>query len=217
MSEDPESKGPCCMIGLLKGLGPRSAGALLLLAGSVALMGIITAETLYPDYSTADNMISDLGATEPPNSIIEQPSSYIFSGAMIVTGILVLAATYSVHLEFKSRAFSVLVGLYGLGVLGVGVFNGSWGTIHALFAMTTFVAGALAAVVSYRVLPAPMKYLSAALGLISFVTLLQYFALGDSSPLLEMGEGGVERWIAYPVLLWTMGFGGLMMGMDEKE
>lgn len=216
MSEDSTSKGSCCVIGLFKRLGPRSAGALLLLAGSVALMGIITAETLYPDYSTADNMISDLGATEPPNSIIEQPSSFIFSGAMVVTGILVLAATCPVHLEFKSKAFTVFVGLYGLGVLGVGIFNGSWGTIHALFAMTTFVAGALAAVVSYKVLPAPMKHLSAALGLISLVTLLQYFALGDSSPLLEMGEGGVERWIAYPVLLWTMGIGGFMMGMERR-
>ena len=204
------------MIDLFRRLGPRTGGALLLIAGSVALMGIITAETLYPDYSTADNMISDLGATEPPNSIIEQPSSYIFSGAMAVTGLLVLAATFQVHLAFESKALTVLVGLFGLGVLGVGIFNGSWGTVHALFAMTTFVAGALAAIVSFRALPGPMRYISVVLGLVSFVTLLQYFILGDSSPLLEMGEGGVERWIAYPVLLWTMGLGGFMMGSQEK-
>lgn len=217
MSDDPASKSSCCVIDLLKRLGPRAGGGLLLIAGSVALMGIITAETLYPDYSTSDNMISDLGATEPPDSIIEQPSSYIFSGAMAVTGILVLVATFPVHLAFKSKAFTVLVGLFGLGVLGVGVFNGSWGTVHALFAMTTFVAGALAAIVSFRVLPGPMRYISVVLGLVSFVTLLEYFALGDSSPMLEMGEGGVERWIAYPVLLWTMGLGGFMMGIDAKE
>jgi peptidoglycan/LPS O-acetylase OafA/YrhL len=97
------------------------------------------------------------------------------------------------------------------------VFNGSWGTIHALFAMTTFVAGSLAAIVSFKVLPAPMRYLSGILGAISLATLLQYFALGDSSPMLEMGEGGVERWIAYPVLVWTIAFGGFMMGTAGKH
>jgi hypothetical membrane protein len=49
------------------------AGAMLFITGAIALIGIITAETLYPGYSTADDMVSDLGATEPPNSIIVQP------------------------------------------------------------------------------------------------------------------------------------------------
>jgi hypothetical membrane protein len=201
----------------LAGKAPRVAGCLLTAAGVVALMGIITAETLYPGYSTADNMISDLGATEPPDSVILQPSSALFSGAMLATGLCVMAATYYVNLSFRDRALSAFLGLFGLGVAGVGVFNGSWGTIHALFAMTTFVSGALAATVSYRALPSPMRHLSALLGLVSLATLLQYFVLGDSSPLLEMGEGGVERWIAYPVLVWTIALGGFMMGMAVKD
>ena len=42
----------------------KAAGALLFLAGAVVLMGIITAEALYPaDYSTAANTVSDLGGT----------------------------------------------------------------------------------------------------------------------------------------------------------
>ncbi len=196
--------------------GDRVAGALLVTAGVVALMGIITAETLYPGYSTADNMISDLGATEPPDSIIEQPSSSIFSGAMFVTGALVLVATYFVRVTVKDGLFTVPLGLFGLGVLGVGVFNGSWGTVHGLFALTTFVSGAVAAIMAYRVFPAPMRQLSIILGLVSLVTLLQYFALGDSSPLLEMGEGGVERWIAYPVLMWVTAAGGFLMAKDVK-
>lgn len=46
------------------------AGFLFFLAGSIILMGIITAESFYPEnltYTTANSMISDLGATEPPN------------------------------------------------------------------------------------------------------------------------------------------------------
>ena len=43
----------------------KAAGALLFLAGAVVLMGIITAEALYPaDYSTAANTVSDLGAPD---------------------------------------------------------------------------------------------------------------------------------------------------------
>jgi hypothetical membrane protein len=217
MAEDKKRLDLHNILYYLSGRAPRVAGCLLMAAGMVALMGIITAETLYPGYSTADNMISDLGATEPPDSVILQPSSAIFSGTMLVTGLCVLAATYYAYITFKDRAFSVLLGLFGLGVTGVGVFNGSWGTIHALFAMTTFVSGALAAIVSYRVLPSPMRHLSAALGAISLSTLLQYFVLGDSSPLLEMGEGGVERWIAYPVVMWTTALGGFMMGMVRKD
>jgi hypothetical protein len=41
-------------------------GALLLAAGVVALMGIITAETFRPGYSTREEAISDLGASPPP-------------------------------------------------------------------------------------------------------------------------------------------------------
>ena len=48
----------------------RIAGTLIAVAGAGILMAIITAEALYPAaYSTATNAISDLGGTEPPNSV----------------------------------------------------------------------------------------------------------------------------------------------------
>ncbi len=71
------------------------AGALLVLAGCVALMGIISAETFYPAYSTAQNHISDLGATRPPDSVILQPSATIFNATMLATGLLVLGAAFA--------------------------------------------------------------------------------------------------------------------------
>ena len=42
------------------------AGTLLFGAGVIAFLGIITAETLYPGYSTSQNMISDLGEPTLP-------------------------------------------------------------------------------------------------------------------------------------------------------
>ena len=192
------------------------AGALLFAVGAIALMGIITAEVLYPGYSTADNMISDLGATEPPDSVIEQPSSNIFSGSMIVCGSLILIALAMLEEGFRRRSFRVPLGLFGVGVLGVGVFNGSWGDIHALFALTTFVAGGVAAVMSFRVLEPPMGYMSVLLGAIGLSTLAIYFATGEDGILGALGPGGIERWVAYPILLWTMGFGGYLTGRASK-
>lgn len=56
---DPE--GESSAFGLADG---SIAGAGLVLAGAIAFMGIITAEVLYPDYSTRQD-ISDLGSTLP--------------------------------------------------------------------------------------------------------------------------------------------------------
>ena len=193
------------------------AGTLLFTMGVVAFMGIITAEALYPGYSTSDNMISDLGASEPPNSIIKQPSSNIFSGSMFVSGVLVLLSVYSVHSEFRKMYFTIPFTLLGLGVLGVGVFNGSWGGIHAVFALMTFTAGGVAALVSYRILTPPMKYVSAVLGLISLATLTVYFATGDTGPLESLGPGGIERWIAYPIVFWALGFGAYLLGSGRLK
>ena len=50
-----------------------AAGAFLTAAGALTLMGIITAEALYPhDYSTAINEISDLGQ-RTADGVILQP------------------------------------------------------------------------------------------------------------------------------------------------
>jgi len=189
------------------------AGFLLFFAGVLAFMGIITAEALYPEgYSTSGNAISDLGATEPPDSRIEEPSATIFNSAMMAAGVLILVASFCIQRGHNRWAAPVLIALYGIGILGVGVFPGDHGTVHALFALLTFIAGGLAAVVSLTILTPPFSYIAVILGLVALVTLLLYFVLGDSSPMAGLGIGGVERWVAYPVLLWTMGIGGYLMG-----
>src|SRR2546423_8973351 len=79
----------------------KIGGALLFVAGAAILMGIITAEALYPaGYSTSRNDISDLGATRPPHSVIVQPSATIFDTTMILTGLLIIVAAYCMHRAF---------------------------------------------------------------------------------------------------------------------
>lgn len=85
----------------------KLSGILLFLAGSIALMGIITAEAFYPSgtaYTTFQSEISDLGATKPPNSIIYQPSATIFNMAMLFAGLMTLTATFFQHKFFKKPA-----------------------------------------------------------------------------------------------------------------
>ena len=188
------------------------AGALLFSAGVLAFLGIITAEALYPGYSTSQNMISDLGATEPPNSIIIQPSSTIFGAAMAVSGFLIAASAYCIHHVFRKQAVTIPLGLFGIGVLGVGIFNGSYGDIHGIFALMTFVMGGISAITSYRIERAPLSYFSVILGGIALLDLFLYYIMGEASPFAAFGLGGLERWIAYPILLWITGFGGYLMG-----
>lgn len=191
------------------------AGILLFLAGSVILMGIITAESFYPDqyiYTTHNSMISDLGATVPPNSIITQPSATIFNLSMILTGILVLIGTYFIFRYYNDRIGAILIGLLGLGALGVGLFPGNITPQHPIFAMTTFISGGLAAIYSYRLINSIFKYLTLLLGLI---TLFFLFTIQIFMPI--MGGGGVERWVAYPIVIWLIGFGGYLTGLSSKE
>ena len=191
------------------------AGLLLAIAGVVILMGIITAEAEYPAvYTTHENEISDLGATRPPDSIIRQPSARIFNGVMMASGAMILAAGALLHRPLRSRRITVPMMLLGAGVLGVGVFPGNYGSIHPWFALMAFVAGGLAAVLSAHVQPAPLRYFSVALGVLSLGSLVVGMFGESSWPYKELGDGGLERWIAYPVVLWMVAFGAFLAGRD---
>lgn len=186
----------------------HAAGAFLFLAGFIALMGIITGEIFYPPgYSTAHSEISDLGSTRPPEALIFQPSATIFNTAMIATGILTLAGAFFAHRAGWDRWSALLLGITGAGILGVGIFPGNVRLWHGLCAMITFVAGGIAAVVSSRAVAGPFRYLAALLGCITLLSLL-----GLSLLIPVLGDGGAERWIAYPIIFWLTGLGGYFMG-----
>ncbi len=196
----------------------RLAGMALAAAGSVILMGIITAEALYPaTYTTNANEISDLGATRPPNSIILQPSASIFDATMIVAGLAVIAAATLLLRSQERRFLSISVLLNGTGILGVGIFPGNVGAIHPWFALLAFLAGGLCGIAGGRARTGPVAWFSYAFGAVTLITLVAAFFGGLEVPPLEnIGDGGAERWIAYPVVLWQVMFGGaLMAGSSE--
>jgi hypothetical membrane protein len=196
----------------------RLGGSLLTIAGVTILMGIITAEALYPNtFTTGGNEISDLGGTRPPNSLIFQPSAMIFDISMAAIGVLVLAGSWFVHRVFGRRSVTIPLVVLGIGALGVGLFPGNTGAPHQIFAMITFVAGGVAAISASRVTSAPFRLISLLLGTASLVTLVSYMLLGEGSPMARFGIGGIERWIVYPVILWVIAFGGYLSGRGDGE
>jgi hypothetical membrane protein len=182
----------------------KNLAGLLLFAGStIGFLGIIIAETQYPNYSTANNFISDLGIG---------PSAAIFNFALIIGGLLGTTGAYFLSRSLKNRLFPVLVGLSSLGSVFVGVFPEDTGIPHAIAALLAFIAGGVAAIISYRYLKTPFRYVSVALGalsLLSFILFLTGIHLG-------LGAGGMERMIAYPNIIWSIGFGGNLMA-DSTE
>jgi hypothetical membrane protein len=186
------------------------AGVLFVLAGSGILMGVITAEALYPAaYRTDANTISDLGGTRPPDSVVYQPSAAIFDATMLVSGLMIIIAAVLVRRGLGRGAAAIPTALLGIGVLGVGVFPGNTGP-HPLFAMVAFVSGGCAAIGSFRVVASPLRYLCLGYGVVALTALAAGLFLLEWSPVAALGEGGVERWIAYPVVLWLVSYGAQM-------
>jgi hypothetical membrane protein len=194
------------------------AGVSFFAAGVIVFMGIITAEALYPAlYTTFRNEISDLGGTRPPAGLVFQPSATIFNASMLVGGLLITIGAVVTQRVFARWHVTLPTGILGVGVVFVALFPGPTGTPHALSAMVAFFAGGFAAVLSSSVVRSPFRIVLLLLGVVNLACLASYFALGDANPMWALGVGGAERWVAYPEILWLLGFGGYVAGSSELE
>ncbi|HHN81013.1 MAG TPA: hypothetical protein ENN11_00100 [Methanomicrobia archaeon] len=62
-------------------------------------------------------MISDLGGTIPPDSIVLGPASTIFNVTMVVCGLMLIAGAYLLHKLYRRPLFTVFFMLFGIGAL----------------------------------------------------------------------------------------------------
>ncbi|MGE3075452.1 MAG: DUF998 domain-containing protein [Dehalococcoidia bacterium] len=196
----------------------RIAGILLAVAGFAFLMGVVTAEAEYPHpYTTHENEISDLGATRPPDSVSHQPSAAIFNATCLTAGALILFSAILLRRSNIPHRVWRTIGLLGLGVFGVGVFPGNIAPFHGLFAMLAFVSGGLAGLFAGTALQGPFRHVSFVLGSVALASLIVAF-FSDLTPIWdELGDGGVERWIAYPVVIWLVAFGSFIAGTTGES
>ncbi len=191
----------------------RAAGVLLFTGAALFITGMHMAEYLYPGYSVSGNYISDLGATCRATCIVYQPSAVIFNSSVILFGLLILISAYLIWREFNNSIIAALFCLSGLGAAGVGLFPETAGFLHVIVSFITFFFGALATIAASRIVKAPFSYFSVLMGIASLTALVLY----GLDIYLGLGQGGMERMIAYPVLLWAIGFGGYMMSSQQTS
>ena len=193
----------------------KAAGALLLVGATQFIIFLVIAETVYPDYSVSHNYISDLG-------VWGKPSAPFFNVSTMIFGLCVIAGAYFIHREFDSRVIAALFGAAGLGALGVGIFPENTFVvhgipiIHTISAGTGFVVGGIAAIASFKFSKPPMRYISVVLGAAALVAAVLFRATKDSN-YLGLGVGGMERMVAYPTLLFLMGFGGYLLALHSNR
>lgn len=194
------------------------AGVCLTLAGIGILMGSITAEALFTGvYSTHADTLSHLGASEPPDSVVTQPSAAIFDVTMLVTGALILSGAWFAYRALRRRSVAIATALLGIGVLGVGVFPLTHPGPHTALAMIAFYCGGIAMIMSSRPTARPFRYLWTLLGAVTLVAITLGIFVANWAPVAKLGEGGIERWNAYPIVLWLVAYGSYLLARTETD
>ena len=196
----------------------KLAGALLFVAAAQFFVGMLFAEALYPGYSISGNYISDLGAYcngTFPNAgvcVIYQPTANIFNCSVFLLGVLLVIAAYVFWRPLRWKIFSILILLTGIGAMGVGVFPETAAIAHEITSDVAFIFAGVSAIWAYRLTKAPMSYFSVILGVVNLVAIVLFTA----NVLFGLGVGGMERMIVYPVVIWTLGFGGYLLNSGAE-
>ncbi|MEM0155302.1 MAG: DUF998 domain-containing protein [Thermoplasmataceae archaeon] len=175
----------------------KMAGFLLFVGVVQFFLFMLISEAIYPGYSVSGNYISDLGVGE---------TAYIFNSSIILFGVFIILS--ALLIRKLSLTFIILIVLAGIGAIGVGSFPETTGNAHLIASFIVFLMSSLA---PFFLLTKVKSYYAigwAVLGSIGLISLILY-AFGIY---LGLGNGGMERMIAYPNLLWALTFGGWLMG-----
>jgi hypothetical protein len=89
--------------------------------------------------------------------------------------------------------------------------------VHELVSMLAFVGGGLAALLTIRFQVPALRPLQVLLGGASLGVLGGYLVLGDVGVFQRLGEGGVERWVVYPVVLWLLLLGSSLAARTPAD
>jgi len=198
----------------------RKAGAFFFVGVAQFALIWFLSEANYPGYSVATNYISDLGTNCPSSGpCYVPPAWWIFNSSEVILGLLILLSTYFWYRSFRWKPATLLLTLSGISLVGVGVFNESFGVVHQLFSLLIFLSLGLSAVVLFRFQKFPLSYFSLVLGIITLVAIVLFAP--DSGVYfggqLGIGPGGLERLIVYPMMVWGLGFAGHLMATDETS
>jgi hypothetical membrane protein len=190
----------------------KRAGTLLFVGAGQFAFFLTLAEIYYRGYDVSLNTISDLGAT-CRGGVCEfvQPSSDIFNASVVLLGILLVLTAYYLWKGAESKGLSLFQLLVGIGAMGIGIFNESYGVVHVFFSAFAFVSAGIQALLVFRVAKAPYSYFSMVTGIVTIVATVLY----ATDTYLGLGQGGMERMVVYPVLIGGIAFGGYLMAFGD--
>ena len=98
-----------------------------------------------------------------------EPSRTIFIVTMLLAGVGVLVGTWFLARAIDRRRFVVAMTVFGVGLVGIGIFPGNVEGFHPLFALLCFVGGSVAAIMSRKVIVGTFRHFAVALGTIALV------------------------------------------------
>ena len=188
----------------------RIAGFLLFVLAAQFMTVIMLAASIAPRYDYAGGAISDLG-------VIDETAA-LFNVSLIAVGVLNLLGGYLFYREHRRRWVLATFALAGIGASGAGLVTLDVSGFHGLFALLAFVGFNLEALAAATVLRGPIRLISAIAGAIglAFVAIMIVGDAGNPAIFGPIGHGGAERMIAYPAMLWLMGFGGYLMATSAE-
>jgi len=186
---------------------------LLSITGSAFLLGAVQflllttiSESLYQGYSVRDQTLSELGVGQV---------ALLWNTSLFLLGVSAFVGGYFGYRTLGSRLTLALSFIFGIGCVGASLFTLDSPTgVHGFFALLVFFGGALFALSSYRVTGSNwMKLFSVLLGLYSLVAII----LHASGINFDLGSGGMERMIVYPLILWLAAFAGYLLHTFSGE
>jgi hypothetical membrane protein len=188
----------------------KLAGFLYTIAGLVTILTVTVSEALYPNYSIHSNTISDLGAIGAPTQLIELCDGLLRAFCFLLGSYLLFRGT------------GKRLPLLGFMLPGVGSTLATVSpenlnvAIHSIGAVITFLSASAIMFYSFKIIRSPFRYFSAGLAVVSLLATIILF-LGYNSSFVQdtLGPGGWERVIAYPILIWLVGFGSQLLGFGR--
>src|SRR3954452_207948 len=184
------------------------------------IVQVLVAAAWESGYSWRLNAISDLGAArcgQFDGRYVCSPLHVLMNTSLVFLGLCMTIGSVLVYQEFrKSRTGFSLMATAGLGAMLVGFFPEDtvfWA--HIAGADLAFLLSNIALIVfgfTLR-LPSWLRWYSIASGAVGLVAL--YLFLSHHRSFLELG--GMERMVAYPMVVWLIVFGLYMSTSRDRS
>jgi len=188
----------------------KVAGLLFFVGAAQFVLAVVVSEAIYPGYNVGQQIMSDLGDWSLAGN-----AAAIFDVSIVLLGILTVAGAYFIQRGFQNRLFPSLLVITGILAVIVGVIaENVFLSVHTIVAGFFFWFAAASTIMSYKFEKPPLSYLFVILGAIILLAIV-LFSLGNSVNsifFLDLGIGGMQRFIVYPFLLWLLGLGAYLIG-----